>query len=145
MAGQPDFGADVWKFDLAQLTVLESAGAPPAVIIKSAVGSTFTLVSELTNSGPQGFALISPPGQPGTISYFATRLDAPGVTQALTPKTFTMNGTIVRVSSDAFGTVAPGAASLGPGVWQILAMVSFTAAPFVDVGGFNTVILQIRS
>jgi hypothetical protein len=144
MAGQPDFGADIWKFDVAQLTVLESAGAPPAVVIKSAAGSTFTLVSELSNSGPQGFGLITPPGQAGKIQYFATRLDAPGVTQALTPRAFQMNGPTVRVSSDAFNTVAPSGTSLGPGVWQILATVSFANPAFVDVGGFNTVILQIR-
>ena len=155
MPGQPDLNPPLplappagvlWKFDLAQVTAHESAGTPPALVIDSAATTTFTLDSLLTNIGIGSGPLIAAPGTPGTISYFATRIDATVPVVALTPTSFVMNATSVTVTSAAFGTAGPASpASLTPGVWNIVVLANFPGTIFAGtVGGFNSIVVDIR-
>jgi hypothetical protein len=155
MAGQPDLNPPLppapaagvlWKFDLAQVTAHESAGTPPAVVIDSAATTTFTLDSILTNVGLGSGPLIAGLGTTGTISYFATRIDATVPVVALTPTSFTMNASPFTVTSAAFGTAGPANAnSLAPGVWNIVVLANFPGTAFAaTVGGFNSIVLDIR-
>jgi hypothetical protein len=146
MSGQPDYGVAIWKFDLAQVIAHESLGAAPAIIIDSVLLPTFTLESQLTNVGPGGAALIFAPGTPGTISYYASRLDAALPVVPLTPTTFTMTAATVNVNSAAFNTAGPaGPNSLAPGVWNVVVLVNFPGTAFANtVGGFNSIVIDIR-